>query len=72
MIKRVNNIFYLAGIYQETDGIEQCSILTKEATSTKGIHDRIPIVLTRKDAASYLNRPDMDLLFNNHADFTVE
>ena len=67
-----DNIFYLAGIYQETDGIEQCSILTKEATSTKGIHDRIPIVLTRKDAASYLNRPDMDLLFNNHADFTVE
>ena len=67
-----DGIFYLAGIYQETEGIEQCSILTKEATSTKAIHNRIPIVLNRQQAASYLNKPDFDLLVSNAPEFTVE
>ena len=67
-----DSIFYLAGIYQETDGIEQCSILTKEATSTKAIHNRIPIVMNRQQAASYLNKPDFELLTGNAPDLKVE
>lgn len=67
-----DNIIYLAGIYQNNETINNCSILTKEATSTSNIHDRIPIVLDRKQAANYLNKADLASLFNNAPVFTIE
>ncbi len=67
-----DKIMYLAGIYQETDGLPNCSIITRQATSTRHIHDRIPVVLNRQQAADYLNRADIDALLETSPEFTIE
>lgn len=47
-------MIYLAGIYQKTDGLSCFSIITREATSTRSIHHRVPIVLDHQQAEAYL------------------
>lgn len=67
-----DKIIYLAGIYQDSEDIENCSILTKEAVSTSHIHNRIPIVLNKQQAADYLNKADLGSLFLNAPEFIIE
>jgi putative SOS response-associated peptidase YedK len=47
-------VIYLAAIYQTTDDLSRFSIITKEATSTRDIHHRVPIVLDYRQAEAYL------------------
>ena len=45
---------YLAAIYQPGQPLDSFSIITKEATTTSYIHDRIPVVLNEEQAQVYL------------------
>ncbi len=50
-----NTPFYLAGIYQNSQPFNSFSIITTQAEQTYDIHQRIPLVLNRTEAAAYLN-----------------
>ncbi len=47
-------LIYLAALYQTTEHLSGFSIITKEATTTRKIHQRAPIVLDEKQMHSYL------------------
>lgn len=50
---------YLAGLYEVRDGAPCYCILTTAANpSMAPIHDRMPLVLTRRDLLPWLERPD--------------
>ena len=50
-----NQMFYIAGIYNETG----CALLTKEANEKLSpIHNRMPIILKHNEARDYLNGKD--------------
>ena len=57
-----NSPFYLAGLYQQGDSLEGFSIITRQATQTRAIHSRCPIVMDRTSGAEYLNRVNFDQL----------
>ncbi|MCR5066924.1 MAG: SOS response-associated peptidase [Erysipelotrichaceae bacterium] len=64
---------YLAGIYQNTDGLPQFSIITREATSTRAIHHRVPVVLDYLQAEDYLkNRLTVEQLNDIEPAFRIE
>ncbi|MDO4377719.1 MAG: SOS response-associated peptidase family protein [Erysipelotrichia bacterium] len=50
-----NTPFYLAGIYQNNQPFNHFSIITTRAEQTYNIHQRIPLVFSRMEAAAYLN-----------------
>jgi len=50
-----DQIIYMAGIYQPTSLFKDFSIITKQATDTLAIHDRVPIILNKQQAIDYLN-----------------
>ncbi len=65
-----NSPFYLAGLYQKTENLEGFSIITREATQTKAIHSRCPIVMDKVSGAQYLNKVNLDLLRELEAKLT--
>ena len=54
-ITRNTTPFYLAAIYQNSSPFSNFSIITKEASQTKEIHQRIPITFDKYSATNYLN-----------------
>ncbi len=65
-------IIYLAAIYQKTAELSQFSIITKEATSTRHIHHRVPVVLDYDQAVAYLkNEMSLDQLQQSQPRFEI-
>ena len=58
------NLFAFAGLWEHWQGpdgstIESCTVITTEANDLlRPIHDRMPVIITRKDYDSWLN-PEM-------------
>ena len=64
---------YLAGIYQENEVLNGYSIITTEASTSRSIHPRIPIVLNQQQAREYLKGEiQPDVLKDIKPDFTIE
>ena len=53
-LKTSDRLMFLGAIYQENDDLNSFSIITKPATSTASIHDRVPLVMNRDQAIEYL------------------
>ena len=47
-------LLFLAGIYQKTDDLSGFSIITRRADTTGHIHQRVPVVLDRKQSLDYI------------------
>ena len=64
---------FLGGIYQENDDLNSFSIITKPATSTSSIHDRVPLVMNRDQAVEYLKgRCSIPQLIALEPQFSIE
>jgi len=59
-------LFFMAGIYQESDGQYNYSILTRPANQTLYIHERAPIILNDTEALEYLDKMDINALLHNN------
>jgi putative SOS response-associated peptidase YedK len=56
-------LLLLAGLCREREGVLAFAILTTEANRTvRGLHGRMPAILSPGDAAAWLERPDPGLL----------
>jgi len=72
-IQTEDAICYLAGLYQIKDGKKYFSIITKQATSTKHIHERVPVVFNKRQALQYLNsKQDISILLKNNPSFIIK
>ena len=47
-------VIIASGFYEWNDDLNSFSIITKPATSTASIHDRVPLVMNRDQAIEYL------------------
>ncbi|NLZ76253.1 MAG: SOS response-associated peptidase [Erysipelotrichia bacterium] len=72
------DIIYFAGIYQIDNPIYNYSIITTEASSTRNIHNRVPIVLNKNEIDNYLNGKytieqliDLQPVFISEADYEI-
>lgn len=45
---------FLAAIYQEGEPLNRYSIITKEATTTKNIHQRVPLLIPKDAVVDYI------------------
>lgn len=62
----VNNVIYMAGLYNDFEGERRFVILTKEANSSVDeIHNRMPVILTKDKILSWLND-------NEFTDYLIE
>lgn len=64
---------FLAGIYQEGEDLNSFSIITREATSTRHIHQRVPLVLDRQQSLLFLDdKLSIEQLLDIQPHFNVE
>lgn len=64
---------YFAGIYQIIDGKKNFTIITRKATTTLKIHNRVPIVLNKRQAIEYLQSNDDYSFFDKYQpELTIE
>jgi putative SOS response-associated peptidase YedK len=73
-----DDIIYFAGIYQKDNPVYNYSIITTEATSTKSIHNRVPIVLNKDEIDNYLNNRysinqliELQPVFKSYTDYEI-
>ncbi|MBQ4253559.1 MAG: SOS response-associated peptidase family protein [Erysipelotrichaceae bacterium] len=72
-IRTSDRLMFLGAIYQHSDDLNSFSIITKPATSTSSIHDRIPLVLNRDQALEYLKgNLSIRQLIELQPDFSIE
>lgn len=63
---------FLAGIYQNKNGSECCSIITKPATKSAAIHDRCPVIFNKEQAKAYLKEGSFELLHGADPELLIE
>ena len=63
-IKANDDLFYMAAIFQPTEKFSRFSIITKPATQSLHIHDRVPVVFNRQQASQYLMSPDIQQMMD--------
>lgn len=62
-INTSDSLLFMAGIYQPSNNLDNFSIITKDASTTKQIHSRVPVVLNGQQARAYLtNNLDLEYL----------
>lgn len=67
-----NETVFLAGLYQMDDPLNRFSIITRQADQTGSIHERIPLIIPRKELRSYMDHEGLDSVLANPPKLTVE
>ncbi len=67
-----DNLFFMAGIYQQENGQYNYSVITRPASQTLYIHERAPVIMNREEAREYLKKMDIDAMIRNDPDMQIE
>lgn len=67
-----DNLFFMAGIYQQENDQYNYSIITRPASQTLYIHERAPVIMNREEAREYLKKMDIDAMIRNNPDMQIE
>ena len=67
-----DNLFFMAGIYQQENDQYNYSVITRPASQTLYIHERAPVIMNRDEAREYLKKMDIDAMIRNNPDMQIE
>lgn len=67
-----DNLFFMAGIYQQENDQYNYSVITRPASQTLYIHERAPVIMNREEAREYLKKMDIDAMIRNNPDMQIE
>ncbi len=67
-----DNLFFMAGIYQQENDQYNYSVITRPASQTLYIHKRAPVIMNREEAREYLKKMDIDAMIRNNPDMQIE
>ncbi len=67
-----DNLFFMAGIYQQENDQYNYSVITRPASQTLYIHERAPVIMNREEAREYLKKMDIDAMIRNDPDMQIE